>query len=354
MVVHRKMQFPCDTLLFPIGQGKLTEIRFSGAVKRLQFELETLTGARPVMPALSYGQRFAKIACTEQSFSASSDFEQLKVGDTRYLALSHYHVLEPSALKFITLVNCNTALDGAIKTGKELATASHGTFVLLGVAEDDSKTSETQKLLQDLIEKVGDVSEFRLEKQVREGRRGRSLLLEVQEGYYDVAILERYKNCDGSADKKLTQLVRRLLVSAGIPVLISNTPARTMEKILICTAGGEPGKNDVRFGARIARHLKSAVTVFHVLRANADEEHKKHIAKYLEQAAAMINAYDLKCDLRIGKGAPVDSIVKEIQEGNFGLTVVGAPEHYNEASLELIRRIVNETSSSVLVVPASE
>jgi len=350
MVVHKRNPLPFDSTLYPIGQGKLTEVRFSGAVKRLNFELTTLTGARPVMPALAYGQRYAKVVCAEQSFSVDTWRDEVKIGDTRYLALLHYHVLQPSALKFVALVDPKMSTEGALRIGKELATAAHGSLTMLRVVSDNIE--EAKKDLQENY--FAKDSDLRLERKVREGRRGRGLLLEVQEGYYDVALLNREKNSDHISDTKIIQLARRILVSAGTPVLIGNEPAGSLRKVLICTAGGEPGKIDVQFGARIARHLKTPVTVFHVLRPDVTEEDKKRISHYLEQASAIIDAYGLKCDIRIGKGTPSDAIIKEIKEGTFDLTVIGAPGRYDVASLEMMRRLANETDSSLLVVPASE
>lgn len=144
------------------------------------------------------------------------------------------------------------------------------------------------------------------------------------------------------------------MVSAGIPVLISNSAAGTIRKILICTAGGEPGKTDVRFGARIARHLKSAVTVFHAMRTKYSEEQKKRVARHMEQAAALVNAYNLQCDLRIGKGAFLDAVLKETKDGSYDLIVIGAPGSYDDTSFELFRRLSDETASSILVVPQAE
>lgn len=352
MVVHSKEQFAADGRYFPIGQGKLTDVKFSGATKRLHFELETLTGARPVMPALAYGQRFANIACTEQSFSVDPLRDEISVGEKRFLALSHYHVLQPSALKFVALNTMKS--DGVLKIGKELAIASHGTLTLLRVAPDQTAVEAAQKDLQSLVEQLKGDSELHVEKKVREGQIGRSLLREVQEGYYDIALVERQKSSDSTTDKKLLKLVRRLLVSAGIPVLISNSAAGTIRKILICTAGGEPGKTDVRFGARIARHLKSAVTVFHAMRTKYSEEQKKRVARHMEQAAALVNAYNLQCDLRIGKGAFLDAVLKETKDGSYDLIVIGAPGSYDDTSFELFRRLSDETASSILVVPQAE
>jgi len=348
MVQHQPEPFTAGGV-FTIGQGVLTEVRFSGAARRLRFELETLTGARPVMPALAYGQRFANIAVMEPSADAAPP---LTPGDKRWLGLSRFHVLQPSALKFLALIDDGRHFESAVAAAAQLGAASHGTITLLKIAGDHGTLEQSQKLLQSVREGLPSQPELHVELRARAGRVGRELVREVQEGYYDLVLLGRPRGIEGAAPA-LTQIVRRLLVAAGVPVLVA-AGKREIRKILICTAGGEPGKTDVRFSARIARHVRSSVTVFHVLRSASTEQDLLRINRHLRQAAAMFNAYDLACEVKLGKEPVVDQILREIEEGGYDLVVMGAPGVYDRESMDPIAKIAGKTDCAVLVVPPGE
>ena len=352
MVAHQAEPFAPGSGVYTIGQGRLTEVLFSGAMRRLRFELETLTGTRPVMPALAYGQRFANIAATESSIRAVG--APLQPGEKRWLGLSRFHVLQPSALKFLVYLDAEGGGASAVSAARQLGSASHGTVTLFKVAHDHGALEQTQKALQAQRELCAGQRDLHIELRSRAGWSVRELVREVQEGYYDLVLLGRPAERDRAVDRRISQLVGRLLINAGIPVMMTSAPGNEIRRILICTAAGEPGKSDVRFSARLARHLSGAATVFHVLSGAATAEDQRRVTRHLEQAAAMLQAYRVECGVKIGSGAVVEAIEKEAAEGQYDLIVLGAPGQYNRDAVDRITQIANCTHCAVLVVPSRE
>jgi len=49
----------------------------------------------------------------------------------------------------------------------------------------------------------------------------------------------------------------------------------TLSRVLICVAAGEPGKEDVLFAGRLARHLGATATLLSVLPTDQPEAHAR-------------------------------------------------------------------------------
>lgn len=348
MVKHQDVPFKdC----YPIGEGTLKEIRFSGAINRLCFELETFLGTRPVMPALSYGQRFANVACSEPSDISLNIKNDVEIGKKQYLALSSYHVLEPSALKFITLVNDFEKQDGALTLGKELALSSHGVLSLFHSCVRGEALEEVQKNLKKIQDKISVGHLFHFDTKIRSGKLIKEFVREVQEGYYDVSLVDAPQNNNIQEISKLSFLTKKLLVSAGVPVLISNFRTLRLDKMLICTAGGEPGKTVIRFGARIARHLRNEVTLFHVLNTKLKEE-RERMNRYLMKSSLLFESYKLNCISCVENGDFMSEILNKVNKDDISLVVIGVPLSHEKEVFDLLKEIVTHTTSSVLIVPS--
>lgn len=348
MVMYQKSHFLSG---YQIGEGTLKEILFSGAINRLSFELETFSGARPVMPALSYGQRFAKIACSEPSNVSFDKAGDIKIGEKYFLALSSYHILDPSALKFITLVSDLSKSDGALMLGKELALSSYGVLTLFHSCDKGEIVEESQKKLKKLKDVVSQNNHFHFDTKIKNGKIIKTLLREVQEGYYDVCLVDAPKHNSMQEIHQLGFLIKKLLVLAGTPVLISNLKTLKLNKMLICTAGGEPGKTVIRFGARIARHLKSDVTLFHVLSTTLKEE-KDRMNSYFTKSSLLFESYKLKCTSCLKNGDFISEILEKVKNDNISILVLGIPFAHEKEVFELLKDVLSLTGCSVLLVPS--
>ena len=106
-----------------------------------------------------------------------------------------------------------------------------------------------------------------------------------------------------------------LLVPAGFA---GPVPTR----FLVCVAVGEPGKEDVAFTGRLARHLAAEATILTVL---PEAEEADRAERFLEGSRRAMARLGVRVETRIRQGAVVDEIVAQIVEGGHDLVVVGVP-----------------------------
>jgi nucleotide-binding universal stress UspA family protein len=152
-------------------------------------------------------------------------------------------------------------------------------------------------------------------------------------------------------------VVREILFTAGVSVLFAAAPRRqvdhlTIERILICTAAGEPGKRDVTFGGRVARRTGAEVTVLHVLTPQAGAAEKARAERHLQEALSSLTALGVHSRVELQEGNPVEQMLATAVD--YDLLVIGAPNPPAPQQLvwpELTNHIVAGATCPVLVVP---
>lgn len=335
---------------FVLGEGKIVERAFAGPSERLRFELEALRGVRSLAPTFNYGQRFAVVEASTPSFHASQ-YTAPEIGEKRWVALNHYHVLQPSAIKAVACIGQTDAYKAAIAVGTQIMQASHGTLAVLGVAGPEESIEAQKKRIDEIV--AEHPLRPRIEARARSGDIGEEIVFDIQERQYDVVIMGRNFG-DEEQEKKLASFIRRVLVYARVPVLLATDHQKPIERLLICTAAGEPGKGDVVFGARLARHMKTHTTVFHALRSNASAEEKQRVERHLEQAGHLLNSLNISNEVKVATEGPLKSILSEAEKGNHDLVVIGASDFEGarqRPSQDLLYQLIVNCPKSVLIVP---
>jgi nucleotide-binding universal stress UspA family protein len=142
------------------------------------------------------------------------------------------------------------------------------------------------------------------------------------------------------------------------PVLLTADNHIPVKRILICTAAGEPGKSDIRFGGRLGRLVGAGVTLLHVNSPSSRFDGGRRIENHLQKGQALLTALGLACDYKIVENeSPVAGILNEITTGNYDLIIIGAPAPRQPARYlwsDLALQIVTGTERPVLIVPMSE
>jgi nucleotide-binding universal stress UspA family protein len=103
--------------------------------------------------------------------------------------------------------------------------------------------------------------------------------------------------------------------------------------VLICVAVGEPGKEDVSFAGRLARHLGAEATILTVMR---EHERRPEGAPHPTPAEALAERFlngnvrtlwrlGVTASTRIRYGNVRDEILAELAEGRHDLLVLGTP-----------------------------
>jgi nucleotide-binding universal stress UspA family protein len=154
-------------------------------------------------------------------------------------------------------------------------------------------------------------------------------------------------------------------------VLLVKARRTRLQKILVCTAGGDPGLRDVAMAGHVAQHAQAAVTVLHVmsqvplndkaylpdLAASADDLIARHTREglHLQSALAKLRERAPGSTVKVRHGFVVDEILAELRQGDYDLLVVGAhvARGLNRWLLDdVTAHLIEEATTPVLVVRA--
>jgi nucleotide-binding universal stress UspA family protein len=278
------------------------------------------------------------------------------IGQRLWAGLKDYHVLSPTGLKTLICMDQSPAGQAAAEFGLGMAQAASGPATVLAVSNSAEETAEIRERLEALrqtwLPRLPG-----LETRFRQGNSTIQILLETQEGAYEVVVLGRSSEPSISGSIGLGQTARKVLVQTQRPVLLVPAPRAKLERILICTAAGEPGKADVRFGGRLARQADANASVLHVRSIAATPEQRKRVDRHLRQTEATLISLGLKPEIKMKEGAPVETILRESSEGDYDLIVIGAPSPRAPHEIywrDLATQVVSGAACPVLVVPMLE
>ena len=154
------------------------------------------------------------------------------------------------------------------------------------------------------------------------------------------------------------ELAERLLSGGAHNLLLAlAAPVQAIERVLICVAIGEPGKADVSFAGRLARHLGAEVTILTVLPEAEQGRPTAGADRFLASCARTLARQGVAASTRIRFGAPREQILLERAEGRHDLLVVGAPLPRAGGHIDLgglMARLVRESEVPVLIVRSPE
>ncbi|MFO7661050.1 MAG: ATP-binding cassette domain-containing protein [Chloroflexota bacterium] len=333
-----------------LGQGRVIGQVFTGAIQRIRLEMGSLQGVRPVVSLQPYGVRTAIIEAQVQSQADVN--ESIMPGQELWVWLQDYHVLAPSGLKILICMDGSPTGAVAADLGLKLAQATNGPTTLLGVASTSSDLAGMREELESLHRSHPGGINPRLITHVRQGSSAEEILMEAQEGDYEVVAMGR-----GDNREELGSTARQVLEQAQLPVLLVQDTRERLGKILICTAGGQPGKSDVRFGGRLARRMAARVTVFHVRYSQATPGDIKRVWVHMMRAQRTLEALGVSTETKITSGNALEQILSEAETGDYDLIVIGAPApHLRSQPIwnDLATQIVGGTTRPVVVVPMQE
>ncbi len=351
-----------------LGEARVCEEMFSGSQQRLRLEMRGFQDVRPLSPPPPYGRRIFHIDALQVSDRAVA-LNRPQPGDRVWVGLRGYHVLNPGGLKVLVAYADTPSGQAAATFGALLASAAGGPTALLGVTEGaqsaarsplaelfsrGAETPASQSVTRETLEAVarrwpGGPSP-RLTLKVREGAVAAEVLAEAQEGDYELVVLGRGQN-------GLGRVARQILERTETPVLLVREPRPQIARMLICTAVGEPGKTDVRFGGRVARRTRATVTVYHVAPPASAPWQRARITQHMAEAQAVLDALGVPAATKSEPHEPgnlVAAIIAEAEAGDYDLLVIGAPAQQHPGRLrwtDFASEIVRHTDVPVLVAP---
>jgi sulfate transport system ATP-binding protein len=138
-------------------------------------------------------------------------------------------------------------------------------------------------------------------------------------------------------------------------LLLAAHPGARFEKALVCTARGEPGKDDVLFAGRLLRHLGAQAKLLTVINdATNTEYQRQHIERFMAGGKHSLEMFGVPTESEIRVGHPQTEIAEEIRKGNFDLVILGAPLPDRDGRVSLTRVVEgvmkNAGDCSLLIV----
>jgi nucleotide-binding universal stress UspA family protein len=249
----------------------------------------------------------------------------------------------------------------------EIARGSNEPIQLLSVVEHSRDAEKLRSSLETLgheIETIGAQCNIKL----RHGHADEQILDEAAEWRADLIVLGR------AGQRGLTRFImgataNRILQYAPCPVLLHKGQPAKLKKILVCTAGGEPGLRNVDVAGQVAEYAQAEVTVMHVmsqvalsdkafmpdLAASAEEliDRQTREGQHLQAAIDQLTTRSVRGVPKVRHGFVVDEILAELREGQHDLLVAGAHSAHGLTRWlldDVTADLLQETNLPVLVV----
>ncbi len=259
-----------------------------------------------------------------------------------------------------------------------LLMGSEGTHTtLLGVAEEGESELRLRTAIDELADDLSLNCDCTVDVRIRRGFAPEQIMDEAAAGDYDLVVV----GARGGGRLRrfvMGRTTRRLLRHVSVPLLIVSHGRPQLDRILVCTAGMNPGVVDTLVAARIAVAVGADLTVLHVMSqiALTDEAPTEYLdadaetilqsdvreGEHLRHTLAIMAAQGLAshcCEVRVRHGLVLDEILSETREGGYDLVVIGAhstPENTRHPGLRtmlqdnMAARILKNTRRPVLVV----
>jgi sulfate transport system ATP-binding protein len=263
-----------EELNYPaLGEGEVVETAFSGAIERVRVRLPGIPGVRVIHPPAPFGDDHLAVDAARQQHVARR--EPLKPGDPVWVGVRRLHALLHPGLSFVSMG------DGAA-----------GEFA-----------AELARLAQARLAKVDQPREL-TDRLARE----------------DVDLVFAGLSAEDAGDE-----AESLLELAGdAHLLLVRAASAVPRRFLVSVAVGEPGKDDVAFVGRLARHLGSTATVLTVLEPSAGAFERKTADRFLAGCVRTLARFGVVAEPMAVVGDVADEIARAMKEGH-DLLALGSP-----------------------------
>ncbi len=272
-----------------LGQAVVEQRAFVGSYERLRLRLPPLPGVRAIAPPVPFGHDGVWVEASRSQDQARRF--PLQPGDNTWVGVQRVHALVHPGMKFLIAAGAG---DGPARAlGHEIAQRAHAQEIESTGSHEEGQEAARQGC--DLVVLTAPPREA----------------------------LERAEGVLSTGHHHLLLVPQRH--KGGLPA-----------RVLICVAVGEPGKEDVSFAGRLARHLKAETTVLTVLPEGAgrpDEEAQAE--RFLAGGARTLWRLGVQASTRIRRGKVRDEILAEIAEGGHDLLVLGTPLRGRDGELSL-------------------
>ncbi len=265
----------------PLGDGVVDEVSFVGAQERLRLKLPTPPGVRVIHPPRRFGEPDLPVEAVRSQHDARR--LRLQPGDRVRVGIRRFHVLLHPGL---SLRLADTA--GTVGEAARLAAA------------------EIARLAQARLQRTDLEATF--------GGRG------AEEGgeQPDLLVVGARPGAVAALSEKL------LAASSANLLLVRGATPMPPARFLIAVAVGEPGKEDVAFAGRLARHLGASASVLSVLPPDAAASEHGAAERFLAACVRTLAALGVPAEPEVVLGEPGSVLGGRIAAAQ-DLVVLGAP-----------------------------
>lgn len=264
-----------------LGQGDVIDHTFAGPVRRLRLRLPRIGSTRQTAPPVPFGETGLVVDALQPAETP------LPEGPV-YVTCDRWRVLQQSRPRVLLCTTPATfsekGADWRILAARAVCGALGADLTLLAVCPDADQVEGVPARLAACEPGAG--------VHTRVGDPAEQALMEQQESNYHLVVVDAGY---GGRAQGLSGAVRRLAGEMdGALLVVRDAPTR-FERLLVCTAGGEPGTSSVRLGAWLARRAGARVTLLYVLLGG--DEPSVFVRSHLERAEALIRALDVPVEI---------------------------------------------------------
>lgn len=323
-----------------IGQGVVIEQTFSGPVRRLRLRLPRLPATRQITPPLPFGENHLWLDAT---LPAGQPFPDGQV----WASLTGWHILEQPRLNLLVYDPGEGPL-GALTIAAQIQAAFLAQVTVTAVAASPEQAATLRTAIYQRVHQTGLAP---VEVRVREGNPAEQLQHEQLSVGYDFFLLPTT-----DAPGELSTSVSKLIEAVDLPYFLVRGGGGQLRRLLICTAGGEPGKQDVRVGGRLARRLGAKVTLLHVQVGEGELDGlSKPVQQHLERGVNTLQGLEVEANYAVGSGGSVIAgILNEVERGQYDCVIIGRHVSSGGDLFEgenVMQQVLRHSSRPVLVIP---
>jgi hypothetical protein len=312
-----------------LGQAVVDQRAFVGSYERLRLRLPPLPGVRAIAPPAPFGSDSVWFEA-----SRSQDLARrfpLRPGDSTWVGVQRVHALVHPGMRFLLLTNGSARSQAALSLGGAIARLAHARVTVLGHGATDG---EAEQHLQGAREQLGS-GLAALDTRITRDAPAEAVAEEVERRPSDLVIVSLPPR-DG------LEMAEEILVLGSHHLLLAPAVAdgRVPQRVLICVAVGEPGKEDVAFTARLVRHLGAEATILTVIPEAVRQGGGASVAeaqaeRFLAGSARTLRRMGLPVETRVRYGGVKEEIQAQLTEGGHDLLVLGAPLPGRDGRVEL-------------------
>lgn len=244
--------------------------------------------------------------------------------------------------------------EATIYLGSLITHLEEGEATVMTVLREDESVEAAENRMERARELLN-LPNARIE--MRTGDPADEILKEADEGLYDLVVVGR-RVAANVLTSLLRPVARKVADQAETCVLVVNEDREALRRILICTAGIKMDERVIQTGARMARAAGAQSTILHVTHPvpsmytglDAMEETLPELlqtdtplAEHLREGAHLLAKYGVPAELKLRHGMAHDEIVREAEQGDYDLIVMGPNPNRG------LRRLITEDVTAQVI-----